>query len=118
MARHNDTGKAGEMMAAAWLAARGYTLLERNWRSGKHEVDIIAAKGRKLHLIEVKTRSSRSVNHPEAKVSRQKMKNLIAAAEAYQYANPAWKYLQFDILAITLVTGGADEYFLIEDVYV
>ena len=39
------------------------------------------------------------------------------AAEEYQYQNPQWKYLQFDVLAITIEYGMATEYFLIEDVY-
>ena len=45
------------------------------------------------------------------------MKMLKTAAEEYQYKNPQWKYLQFDVLAITIVYGVPREYFLIEDVY-
>jgi putative endonuclease len=117
MAIHNETGKMGEALAAQWLAAKGYELLHTNWRSGRHEVDIICVRGKVLHFIEVKTRSNRSVDYPEAKVNRKKMKNLLAAAEAYQYEYPQWKHLRFDILAITLDHGGEHEYFLIEDVY-
>jgi putative endonuclease len=45
------------------------------------------------------------------------MKMLKIAAEEYQYRNPQWKYLQFDVLAITIINGKPVEYFLIEDVY-
>ena len=39
------------------------------------------------------------------------------AAEEYQQKHPQWKYLQFDVLAITIINGKPAEYFLIEDVY-
>ena len=42
------------------------------------------------------------------------MKN---CAEEYQYNNPQWKFLQFNVLAITMHYNEPIEYFLIEDVY-
>ena len=45
------------------------------------------------------------------------MKNLKNAAEEYQYKNPQWKYVQFDVLAISMYNNEAVEYFYIEDVY-
>ena len=45
------------------------------------------------------------------------MTHLKNAAEQYQYQHPEWKYIQFDVIAITLVNGIAKEIFLIEDVY-
>ena len=44
MARHNDTGKWGEQLAADKLIADGFTVLHRNWRMGKLEIDIIACR--------------------------------------------------------------------------
>lgn len=116
MARHNQTGKEGEALAAGWLAAKGYNILHQNWRHGHWEIDIIASKEKRLHIIEVKTRSTQKFGHPEENMDTKKMQYLINAAEEYMYQNPQWQQLQFDIIAITLKTDEV-EYFLIEDVY-
>lgn len=116
MARHNQTGKEGEELAAHWLAAHGYTILHRNWRHGNWEIDIIAHKGKRLHIIEVKTRRSENFGYPEENMDNKKMQSLINAAEEYMNQDERWQQLQFDILSITIFPGRTD-YFLIEDVY-
>lgn len=117
MAIHNITGKNGEDLAAKWLTDNGYILLQRNWRHKHWEVDIVAHKGKTLHIVEVKTRTGSSFGHPEESITDKKMQYLINAAEEYMYQNPQWQYLQFDVLSIVLKQNGEDEYFLIEDVY-
>ncbi len=112
-----ETGNQGENIAAKFLADKGYTILERNWRFKHWEVDIIASKNRKLHFVEVKTRNSMRFGKPEESITREKMTHLKNAAEEYQYRNPEWKYLQFDVIAITLTNGLVKEIYLIEDVY-
>ena len=42
MAIHNELGRWGEDYAADFLAAQGYRIVERNWRFGHHDIDIIA----------------------------------------------------------------------------
>ena len=39
MAKHYDLGKKGEEIAANYLTAKGYQIMERNWRFGKDEID-------------------------------------------------------------------------------
>lgn len=117
MAEHNLTGNTGEALAAAWLAERGYIIIDRNWRHSRWEVDIIAEKGNILHFVEVKTRRTRKFGHPEENVDRKKIQNLINAAEEYLYQQPKWKRIQFDILSISILKDEPVEYFLIEDVY-
>lgn len=48
------TGKMGETLAVSYLELTGYQLLERNWRHGRVEIDLIACKAGTLHFIEVK----------------------------------------------------------------
>lgn len=111
------TGKKGEDIAADYLTKNGYTLLEKNWRKHHWEVDIIASKDQFLHFIEVKTRYSLRFGFPEESITKDKMKNLKNAAENYQYRYPKWKYIQFDVIAITLVNEIAKEILMIDDVY-
>lgn len=111
------TGNKGEQMAAEWLRQKGFGIIERNWRYKYWEVDIIASMENKLHFFEVKTRTSNTFGHPEESIGEQKMKSLRKAAEAYTEQNPQWKYLQFDVLSITMLHNQPAEFFLIEDVY-
>lgn len=117
MAEHNNTGKTGEQLAETFFLAHQYTVLEKNWRYARSEVDIIASKDRVLHFVEVKTRRTNNYGLPEDKVGNKKIQNLINAAEEYLYQHPEWKRIQFDILSITLLKDKAPEFFLIEDVH-
>ena len=117
MAQHNDIGKEGEEMAAAWLVENGYSLLHRNWRHSNHEIDIIATKGKFLHFVEVKTRQYFPGSNPEDSVSKKKFKNLQKAADEFLFKNPGYKWIQYDILAITLHKNREAEFFLIQDVF-
>jgi len=118
MAHHNLTGSLGEDMAVKYLAEKGYTIIERNWRHHNWEVDVIAYKKNTLHIIEVKTRRTNTFGFPEDDVSKKKVKYLMGAAEEYLLLNPKWKFIQFDILAISLEKNEEPKYFLIEDVSV
>ena len=117
MSWNKTTGNKGEELAADYLLAKGYQVIERNWRFRYAEVDIIAAKENRLHFFEIKTRTSDKYGKPEESMSQKKMNMLKIAAEEYQYKNLQWKYVQFDVLAITIINGEPVEYFLIEDVY-
>ncbi len=54
---------------------------------------------------------------PEESIGKRKMQSLLRAAEEYQYQNQQWKFMQIDVLSITMIKGKPIEYFLIEDVY-
>ena len=65
MGRHNELGKEGEEKAVAFLQEKGYVILEKNYRSGRAEVDIIAGFKDIIVFVEVKTRSSYVFGYPE-----------------------------------------------------
>lgn len=114
---NNITGSKGEALAAEWLQQKGYVILERNWRHKRCEIDIIATRNNRLHIVEIKTRTTATFGLPEESINRQKMNCLKQAALAYQAQHSAWVLLQFDVLSISLYTGTPAEYFLIEDVF-
>lgn len=96
----NDLGKKGELISAEHLISNGYTILERNWRFGHLEIDLIAKKKDLLVFIEVKTRRSEHLQPPEQAVNQIKTLRLITAAEHYidvvNWSGP----IRFDIISI------------------
>ncbi|URM38032.1 YraN family protein [Flavobacterium anhuiense] len=104
MAEHNDLGKLGEDLAAAYLEENGYSIVERNFVIQKAEIDIIAQKDSILAIIEVKTRSSLNFGSPQDFVKQKKIQLLIKAVNAY--INDREKDFQedleirFDIIAV------------------
>lgn len=117
MAEHNQFGTAGEDMAVKWLVENGYTILHRNWRYKQYEIDIIALKNNFLHIIEVKTRNHSPFGFPEDSVGKRKFKNLQRATDEFLYLNPGHKWIQYNILSITLFSNKEPEFFLLEDVF-
>jgi putative endonuclease len=117
LAHHNLLGREGEAMAAKWLLERGFNILHQNWRHSRYEVDIIASKENILHFIEVKTRRNNKFGEPEESVDEKKIRNLMHAAEEYQYQYPQWKRVQYNVLSISIHPNHTVTYFFIEDVY-
>lgn len=110
MTDHIDLGKAGEQHAAEMLVSKGYTIRERNWRSGKFEIDIIADSPDKkqLVIVEVRTRSSNYFIDPEVTVDRTKQKQVILAANKYIQFNNITIEARFDIVGITIIKGNVN----------
>ena len=57
-------GDSGEAFAAEYLAGKGFSILERNYRTPMGEIDLIARDGRVLVFIEVKTRKTERYGRP------------------------------------------------------
>ncbi len=89
-------------MAADYLKNAGYEILERNFRSGRIEIDIIAKAGDKLIFIEVKTRTGEIFGHPEEAVDEKKQDSIETCAEEY-LLDTGWQgKIRFDIIAVNL----------------
>ena len=105
MASHNDFGKWGEMYAAQYLERNGYIILERDWRIGHKDIDIIALKDNKIIFVEVKTRSSDDFRDPMLSVDQDKRRNLLSAGKAYM-SRRHWDHnFQYDVILLV----GTDE---------
>jgi putative endonuclease len=104
------TGDQGEELAANFLIARGYRILERNFRCRGGEVDIVARdpgdKG--LVFIEVKTRRGLSYGVPQLAVTPFKQRQISKAALTWLSKNRLLdSNARFDVIAILLHTDGA-----------
>lgn len=79
-------GTFGEDFAAEKLTQAGYEILERNWRWGSYEIDLIAQKEDTIAFVEVKTRSQDSLS-PAAPTKAQQKRILMAAASYLRQKN-------------------------------
>ncbi|MBM3419674.1 MAG: YraN family protein [Bacteroidetes bacterium] len=104
MAESHTLGKRGEQIAEKLLESKGFKIRERNWRTGKREIDLIAENISTVVFAEVKTRTAGFQVDPRDAVTAPKQRNLIFAAETYVKRNGIEKEIRFDI--ITLVADG------------
>jgi len=99
---HIHTGNRGESLAADYLQKQGYTILYRNYRYRRAEIDVIAVKDAVLVFIEVKTRASDVFGYPEEAVNKRKERMLLNAAEEFILQQNWQKDIRFDIISVTL----------------
>ena len=100
MADHNELGDKGEDLAVNFLEQKGYEVLDRNWRWGRYEVDIVAQHMDIMVVAEVKTRQSNYFGEPEAFVSRAQQERLVESANGYIEKHGLDLEVRFDIISI------------------
>ncbi len=127
-ARH-ALGRRGEELAAKFLIARGFAIVERNWRPSAHEasgggarlkvrgeLDIVAwdgvpHQGGTLCFVEVKARASGEWGTPGQAVDATKQRQIVRLAEAYLALNAErepglWEVAcRFDVIEVWLAEG-------------
>ncbi|MFW6078621.1 MAG: YraN family protein [Gemmatimonadota bacterium] len=102
MNRSHDLGRLGEALAAATLAARGWSILERNFRLGRNEIDIVARRGAVVAFIEVKTRAGSGHGHPLEAITPAKRREIERVASAWlERHGRTGDVYRFDAVAIT-----------------
>ncbi|MBI2613211.1 MAG: YraN family protein [Candidatus Levybacteria bacterium] len=90
----NPTAKLGEDKACEYLKKLRFKILERNFRKGYGEIDIVAidpsaGSGQEvLAFIEVKTRTSTQFGSPLEAITYWKLKSLIKTAQFYKLTHP------------------------------
>lgn len=99
----NNTGAYGEALAVTFLQHNHFHVLERNYRAGHGEIDIIALDTNTLVFVEVKTRASLAYGTPEGAISSQKLREVIRTGFMYKSRHPELPAsLRVDVIAIVL----------------
>ena len=101
-------GDFGERMAVRYLRLHGYTVKERNWRSGHMEIDIIASNFTTIAFVEVKARTYTRETldlapPPGTAVKSEKQRLTRKAAKDYLWQHPTKKQPRMDVIEIWLV---------------
>jgi putative endonuclease len=106
-ASNRDVGQRGENLATEYLEALGYSILDRNWRGSRCELDIVARDGLCLVFCEVKTRTSASRGYPIEAVTPRKLDNIRSAALTW-LANHRVRHsgMRIDVVGIVLSSTG------------
>lgn len=76
-------GEKAEALAAEFLAARGMTIVERNFRRRCGELDLIARDGDTLVFVEVRLRTRNDFGGAAASITARKRARMAAAASLY-----------------------------------
>ena len=109
-----ERGHYYEELAAAYLVRQGYRLLERNYRFGRLEIDIIAMDGDYLAFIEVKYRKRGGPQHPLEAVDLKKQRHISRAARQYM---AVWHYDECQPCRFDVVAFVADKPVLYKDAF-
>jgi len=95
-------GASGEAAAAAWYEARGYEIVDRNWRVREGEIDLVVRNRHVIVFCEVKTRSSDRFGVPAESVTVSKQRRLRTLAARWLAAHPALRgEVRFDVASVT-----------------
>lgn len=94
-------GQAAEERALEYLEARGFTLVERNFRCRLGEIDLVMLHERRLVFVEVRSRTNRFVSAAES-VDFRKQRKLARAAGFFLLRHPAFRHhpVRFDVVAL------------------
>lgn len=76
-------GDKGEEIAASYLKKEGYRIVDRNYRTSRGEIDVVAYDNDKLVFIEVKTRRTREYGEGQWAIDARKQRQMIKVALTY-----------------------------------
>ena len=100
-----DLGRRGEDIACDLLRKMGHTILERNYRNGHLEIDIISIDADGIHFVEVKTRRDSIQAPPQYNVDKAKQSRITKAALGFLHSSKGLPLssceCHFDIVAVT-----------------
>lgn len=103
MTERQQRGAIGEQAAVDYLRQQGFMIIERNWRVGKSEIDIIASRYDELYFVEVKTRKFGTMTAPEDALTEQKARAMRRAASAYMAQHSCMLEPRFSLVAIEMI---------------
>lgn len=99
-------GQRGERMASRFLKRRGFRILDKNWRHGRYELDIVAEKQGCTVFVEVRGRTLSGLQSGFDSIGHKKKRAIKYAACAYRRSHPRIRSYRFDIISIDWTHDG------------
>lgn len=112
LAMNQILGKLGEDIAVQYLLDNGYKVIDRNYRFGRNEIDIIVTNQKQIVFVEVKTRNNNIIGEPYQAVTRKKQKQIIKVAHHFLVENCVELDARLDVISIVM----NEKKFLIEHI--
>ena len=105
-----EIGRRGEDVACGFLTGKGHTIVQRNYRCGHLEIDIITLDRNGVHFVEVKSRVAPVAAAPEENVTAAKQRKVADAALRFLHKSKDERLagdleVNFDVVAVTFDGG-------------
>jgi putative endonuclease len=99
-----QTGGSGEDLAAGFLKKNGYTIITRNYRYRKSELDIVCKKKNTIVVVEVKSIKTLDYGYAEERIVLKKQRQIIKATYAFlnEYYKFKGKEMRFDVITVNM----------------
>lgn len=115
--RRRALGAAGEQAAANWYEAAGFSIVARNWRCDRGELDLVAGRHDLVAFCEVKTRTSATFGAPIEAVTERKARRVRMLAAQWLAQNPRRANVRFDVASVTVCADGSLSVEVSEDAF-
>lgn len=90
-------GHEAEALAAEYFLKEGYIIRERNWKSGRNEIDLILEKSQTIIFVEVKARKKDSQDPVDAVDTKKRIRIIRAGDNYLRHVQGRYEY-RFDIV--------------------
>ena len=111
MTSRTAKGRAAEDVAAAWLSEGGWSIVARNWRRGRGELDIVALKDGILAVVEVKAIDAYGLEGLETSVGPNKRRRIVETSKLFVSAHREFSSAAIRYDVATVAAGALADYF-------
>ena len=96
-------GELGERIAERWLKRSGWRVLQRRFRSGRRDIDLVVEREGTVAFVEVKARRGEQFGQPVEAVNWRKQKELSKSAQVWidRHGRPQDSY-RFDVVGVLM----------------
>ena len=104
-AARQEFGELGERIAERWLKRKGWRVVQRRFRSGHRDIDLVVEREGTVAFVEVKARKGLAFGDPIEAVNWSKRRELVRSASVWidRHGRPMESY-RFDVVGV-LVEG-------------
>ncbi|MFN5890304.1 MAG: YraN family protein [Bacteroidota bacterium] len=99
-------GMMGEMCAELWMKRQGFSVLQKNWRSGNYEIDLICSNGKIMVFVEVRSQFSATKSFPESSILLLKQTSVQKASRKYLAENRVQLPVRQDVVGVRFSPWG------------